>query len=240
MKLLVVWLVVGAPGALGANVPNLEGVPAHIRDKILNFHKVLSAPDNFSAAVTPAPPPRYGLAGLAEADDDDVMDRSSSTETPELQQDIFRFSHRISSPETAAGGSDVYSRLHRSKSRRKQRLEREWNQFLKWRRKQKQKRRIKRRILKAMRRKVEKRFGELSNNRWAGIRRNPAFKEKRRIIRKKINARLKQVKGRKPGGRKTTSSRAEKRKARKEKRKRIKMQRRKSRKNKRRQKHPLQ
>ena len=231
MKYIVFLFLASTPGIVRAAVPNLEGVPAHIRDKILNFHKVLNAPDNFTVAVTPAPPPRYGLAGLAEADEDDLNRRDDSGDIPQpqLQQDLFRFSDRLSTPEKAE--EDLYSRIHRSKNRRKERLEREWNQFLKWRQKQKRKRRIKRRILKAMRRKIENKFGELSNMRWAGIRRNPAFKEKRKIIRKKINQRLKAVKRRKPN--RKSSGRMGKRKSRKEKRKKLRQNRRRIRKNRR-------
>ena len=178
--------------------PNLEGVPVHLRDKILQFHKTLNAPDNFSPDVTPPPPPsrpKYGVAGLQELKVGEVQ---TTTPQPQLslQKDLFRFSDRLSNPAVSSsepGRSQIYSSIANARSRRKTRLEGEWRKFLKWRKQRRRKRRMRKRIMKMLKRKIEGKFGPLSRRRWKALRRNKNFRSKRKDINKKINQRFRQM-----------------------------------------------
>lgn len=190
--------------------PNLEGVPDHLRDKILQFHKTLDAPDNFSATPpTPPPRPKYGVAGLQELAEGEVQTTTPRPQ-PSLQQDLFRFSDRLSSPVGLApassdiqGPSKIYSSLVHTRSRRKRRLEKEWHKFLTWRKRKRRKRRMRKRIMKMLKRKIESKFGPLSRRRWKMLRRNKNFRSKRKDINKRINQRLKEMR---KGGKKSGSN----------------------------------
>lgn len=186
---LLIYLLLPRSSLQG--VPNLEGVPAHLREKILSFHRTLEAPDNFSTTTTTAAP-RYQLAGLAE-----VEAGADSAPAPrpslDLQQDILRFSGRLSTPQS---GSNIYARIARTKERKKERLEREWRQFLKWRKKQRKRKKMRKRIMKMLKRKIEKRFGPLTRERWNRFKQDTAFKDKKTIIRQKIRSRMRETRQR--------------------------------------------
>jgi len=164
---------------------DLSEVPAQLRERILHFHRVLDTPDNFSASSTQPPEMRYPLAGLQEAEPEDVSRHSESTEPLELQADLFRFSDRISPP---AGDPtrQILVRMRESQAEVRRRLRTEWQHFLKWRNRQRRRRRMRRRIMKMLQRKLEKRFGPLPPGQWRTIQENSVFKTTKRIIRKKI------------------------------------------------------
>lgn len=167
---------------------NLEGVPENIKAKILKFHQVLETPDNFSALETTTASVRFRLAGLQEVGEGESRDDLEPGARTELQQDLFRFSERLSTPPDT--GSNIYSRILNTKERRKKRLEKEWKKFLKWRKKQKKRKRMRKRIMKMLKRKIEKRFGPLSKQRWKKIQQNNIFKDKKNVIKQKIRERL--------------------------------------------------
>ena len=183
---------------LQSKVVNLEGVSPHLKEKILKFHQVLDTPENFTAGddtgAAATREPRYGLAGLQEAGKSDELRPKAVVTASDLQRDIFRFSDRLSPP---ADSGTLYSGLQRSKDRRKRRMQREWRKFLSWRKKSRRRRSLKRRIMKMLRRKLEERLGSLSRARWAGIKRNKAFKSKRRVIQQRIRAKLREKRKRK-------------------------------------------
>ena len=208
---------------------DLSEVPAQLREKILQFHRVLDTPDNFSTTSAPPPEsPRYPLAGLAEDAGDHV--KISQTEPLELQADLFRFSGRLSPPPATEGltppTQNILECMRESQSEMRRRLRTEWQQFLRWRRRQRQRRRMRRRIMKMLQRKLEKRFGPLPPSQWKTIQNNSVFRTTKRIIRKKIRRLMrKKMKKRKmakeggQGGRKEKGKKARGRRKKKKERK---------------------
>ena len=194
-------------GEADAPFPNLSGVPEHLRDKILQFHKTLNAPDEFP--ITPPPTtarPKYGVAGLQEMAAGEVQARTPAPPLT-LQNDLIRFSDRLSSPSVAVStrqmstvsGSQnpsrttIYSSIISTRSRRKKRLESEWKKFLKWRNRRRRKKRMRKRVMKMLKRRIENKFGQLSKNRWRTLKRNENFRRKRKDINKKISQRLREM-----------------------------------------------
>lgn len=183
------------------SLANLEGVPEHLKTKILSFHRTLEAPDNFTAPAPAAPAPprrRYQLAGLQEVGPEAAGGPTSPRPSHDLQSDLMRFSGRLTSPagQSTGGGAaaNIYTRMLRSRERKKQRLEREWRKFLQWRKKQRKRKKMRKRIMKMLKRKIEKRFGPLTRARWNTFKQNTAFKDKKKIIRQKIRARIRETK----------------------------------------------
>lgn len=168
---------------------DLDGVPDHLKQKILDFQKVLSAPDNFSVTPAPTEAPRYGLAGLQEVGEGEEISAPRTEPGPDLHEDLFRFSGKLSAPTD----SNIYARIVQTKERRKARMEREWRQFLKWRKKQRKRKRIRRRIMRMLKKKIEKRFGPISTDRWTHIKKNRLFQDKKNIIKQKVRLRIKQT-----------------------------------------------
>jgi hypothetical protein len=221
---------------------DLSEVPTQLREKILQFHRVLATPDNFSTtSVRPLAeqqqpledePRRYPLAGLQEdTGPPEVKTRPAEPEPLELQADLFRFSDRLVAPPAAAEGSDrgsptqtILERMRESQSEMRRRLRKEWQQFQRWRRRQRRRRRMRRRIMKMLQRKLEKRFGPLPPGQWKTLQENSVFKTTKRIIRKKIRRlmRRKMKKRRRMrghgGGRDKKKGKGERRRKRKERR----------------------
>ena len=114
--------------------PYLRGVPEELRDKILAFHRVLNTPDNFSAAAAPAPRSfggvglqeagRGGVAGLQEASEEDEARRQEEARLHkgELQDDLFRFSSKVSVPHSVHTGLGPNRQNFVNFMRRKERL----------------------------------------------------------------------------------------------------------------------
>lgn len=177
---------------------DLSEVPAQLRERILQFHRVLDAPDNFSTTPrsedTTTTRRFYPLAGLQEDDETSLGDKKPAAPEPlELQTDLFRFSDRLSPPppDSPGGGSslpvqNILERMRESQSEMRRRLRQEWQQFQRWRRRQRRRRRMRRRIMKMLQRKLEKRFGPLPPGQWELIQQNSVFRTTKRIIRKKI------------------------------------------------------
>jgi len=121
-------------------------------------------------------------AGLQEEGEGEDQESSFVQIDGDLADDLSRFSDMINLP-----GKNLETR----KRKKKVRLQRDWKKFLKWRKKQKQRTRMAKRILKRLTRKLEEKFGPLGE---LDIK-IPQPQKKRR--KKKSRKRKKKRKGRK-------------------------------------------
>ena len=183
--------------------PNLRGVPEELRDKILAFHRVLNTPDNFTArTIAPATPPpdekRYAVAGLQEASEEDEKRKREEAKKVkgELQSDLFRFSNKVSVPHSAHTNlSPTPSRQNfvsfmKRKERLRQRIQKEWRRFIKWRTQKRKKKRLKRRINRTLNKRMKKQFGRLGMSGKRTKEEVKAFKKRKKILKRKIRRRL--------------------------------------------------
>ena len=125
-------------------------------------------------SVTPEPERKSGKSpmggfGLAEASSDDmkkkkVMDKDAG----ELQNDLFRFSNKVTIPHS--GHSNLTPNLSKRqnfvnyiqrKEKLRQRIQQEWKRFIKWRTQKRKKKRLKRRIMRTLNKRLKNQFGRI-------------------------------------------------------------------------------
>ena len=188
-----------------ADPPYLRGVPPELREKILAFHRVLSTPDNFTSQ-TPAPAvettrsaPSGGGFGLQEVSKDDELKKKSGVEedTGELQNDLFRFSSKVTVPHSVHSNIDLSSRQNfvnfiQRKEKLRQRIQQEWKRFMKWRTQKRKKKRLKRRIMRTLNQRLKNQFGRLGLSGKRTKEEMKAFNRRKKILKRKIKRRLRQ------------------------------------------------
>ena len=180
----------------------LRGVPEELREKILAFHRVLSAPDNFTSGprlpAPPPPPPPSSGPGLQEYTEEDERRREEERRTVkgEIQTDLFRFSDKVSVPHSSHTGltpepnRQNFVSYMRRKDKLRQRIQREWRRFIKWRAQKRKKKRLKRRIRKALNKRLKKHFGKVGNNGKRTREEVKAFKRRKKMLKKRIRRRF--------------------------------------------------
>lgn len=188
----------------GDNNNNLRGVPQELREKILAFHRVLNSPDNFTShalppATPPPPPPRVmSGVGLQEYSEEDEKRRreEAAKVKGELQTDLLRFSSKVSIPHSSHTNTALSPTRHnfvsfmKRKEKLRQRIQREWRRFIKWRTQKRKKKRLKRRIMRTLNKRLKKQFGKLNHSGKRTKAEIKAFKRRKRILKKRIRMRL--------------------------------------------------
>ena len=185
-----------------ADPPYLRGVPPELREKILAFHRVLSAPDNFTKEVPAPEPPSSGGGGfgLQEVTKEDEMKKPVPDEdNGELQNDLFRFSSKVTVPHSAHSNlaPNLSSRQNfvnyiQRKEKLRQRIQQEWKRFMKWRTQKRKKKRLKRRIMRTLNQRLKNQFGRLGLSGKRTKEEMKAFNRRKKILKRKIKRRLRQ------------------------------------------------
>ena len=185
--------------------PYLRGVPIELREKILAFHRVLSTPDNFTQPPPPTTPETeskspMGGFGLAEATTDDMMKKKEvDKDAGELQNDLFRFSNKVTVPHS--GHSNITPNLSnrqnfvnfiQRKEKLRQRIQQEWRRFIKWRTQKRKKKRLKRRIMRTLNKRLKNQFGRIGLSGKRTKEEVKAFNRRKKLLKRKIKRRLKQ------------------------------------------------
>ena len=185
--------------------PYLRGVPIELREKILAFHRVLSTPDNFTQPPPPTTPATeskspMGGFGLAEATSDDMKKKKEvDKDAGELQNDLFRFSNKVTVPHS--GHSNITPNLSnrqnfvnfiQRKEKLRQRIQQEWKRFMKWRTQKRKKKRLKRRIMRTLNQRLKNQFGRLGLSGKRTKEEMKAFNRRKKILKRKIKRRLRQ------------------------------------------------
>ena len=205
-------LVPASPGDQEYQDPiYLRGVPPELREKILAFHRVLNTPDNFTTGV-PDPPgagsdsdirtdtgSARGGFGLAEVSKDDMSTKAvPDKDAGELQNDLFRFSSKVTVPHNVHNVMpDLSNRQNfvnfiERKEKIRQRIQTEWKRFIKWRAQKRKKKRLKRRIMRTLNQRLKNQFGRVSLTGKRTKEEVKAFNRRKRILKRKIKRRLKQ------------------------------------------------
>ena len=182
--------------------PYLRGVPVELREKIIAFHRVLSTPDNFSQ---PAPVDteeargNMGGFGLAEASSDDMKRKAVvDKDAGELQNDLFRFSSKVTIPHS--GHSNMMPNLSnrqnfvnfiQRKEKLRTRIQQEWRRFIKWRTQKRKKKRLKRRIMRTLNKRLKNQFGRIGLSGKRTKEEIKAFNRRKKLLKRKIKRRLK-------------------------------------------------
>ena len=194
------------PASAGDQEPiYLRGVPPELREKILAFHRVLNTPDNFTAPSPPEPgldpdpePSRVGF-GLAEVSMDDMtIQAGPDKDAGELQNDLFRFSNKVTVPHNKHSVvPDLSNRQNfvnfiERKEKIRQRIQVEWKRFIKWRAQKRKKKRLKRRIMRTLNQRLKNQFGRVNITGKRTKEEVKAFNRRKRILKRKIKRRLKQ------------------------------------------------
>ena len=187
--------------------PYLRGVPVELREKIIAFHRVLSTPDNFSQpAAADTEETREGQEsrggggfGLAEASSDDMKRKKVvDKDAGELQNDLFRFSNKVTIPHSGhtnmtpnLSNRQNFVNFIQRKEKLRQRIQQEWRRFIKWRSQKRKKKRLKRRIMRTLNKRLKNQFGRIGLSGKRTKEEIKAFNRRKKLLKRKIKRRLK-------------------------------------------------
>ena len=192
---------------LETDPPYLRGVPVELREKIIAFHRVLSTPDNFSQAAPAEDTEKEtthaqnggGGFGLAEASSDDMKRKKVvDKDAGELQNDLLRFSNKVTIPHSGHSGMtpNLANRQNfvnyiQRKEKLRQRIQQEWRRFIKWRTQKRKKKRLKRRIMRTLNKRLKNQFGRIGLSGKRTKEEIKAFNRRKKLLKRKIKRRLK-------------------------------------------------
>ena len=185
--------------------PYLRGVPVELREKIIAFHRVLSTPDNFSQPAPAEPEEPRGRQGsmagfgLAEASSDDMKRKAEvDKDAGELQNDLFRFSNKVTIPHSghsnltpALSNRPNFVNFIQRKEKLRTRIQQEWRRFIKWRTQKRKKKRLKRRIMRTLNKRLKNQFGRIGLSGKRTKEEIKAFNRRKKLLKRKIKRRLK-------------------------------------------------
>ena len=183
--------------------PYLRGVPVELREKILAFHRVLSTPDNFTMPEPAEPEESKGGSmggfGLAEASSDDMKRKAVvDKDAGELQNDLFRFSSKVTIPHSghsnltpALSNRPNFVNFIQRKEKLRTRIQQEWRRFMKWRTQKRKKKRLKRRIMRTLNKRLKNQFGRIGLSGARTKEEIKAFNRRKKLLKRKIKRRLK-------------------------------------------------